>query len=131
MLFKKRLTRTQWVAMATLAFGCAVKNFDVDVKHSLKGHVNEVGDPLEASFSPDNHYIFSGVRLLLVLLLLSIRFFIVKSVTSNLPQQPQQILVSVFVFVVVGRESFQRRAILDPRFGSLEPNLHIAVWYFL
>jgi len=34
--------------------------YDGHVKHSLKGHVNEVGDPLEASFSPDNHYIFSG-----------------------------------------------------------------------
>ena len=34
--------------------------FDGTIKHSLKGHVNEVGDPLEASFSPDSHYIFSG-----------------------------------------------------------------------
>jgi len=34
--------------------------FDGQVKHNLKGHVNEVEGPLEASFSPDSHYIFSG-----------------------------------------------------------------------
>lgn len=34
--------------------------FDGQVKHNLKGHINEVGSPLEASFSPDSHYIFSG-----------------------------------------------------------------------
>ena len=35
--------------------------FDGHIKHNLKGHVNEVGDPLEACFSPDSHYIFSGM----------------------------------------------------------------------
>lgn len=34
--------------------------FDGQVKHNLKGHTNEVGGALEASFSPDSHYIFSG-----------------------------------------------------------------------
>jgi len=37
-----------------------VDAFDGVVKHNLTGHVNDVGSPLEACFSPDSHYIFSG-----------------------------------------------------------------------
>jgi len=37
-----------------------VDAFNGSVKNNLLGHVNELGAPLEASFSPDGNYIFSG-----------------------------------------------------------------------